>query len=236
MAYLATQKYKMMYMNMPKAACTSIKNYMYFMEHQKWFKTPLEIHWSEDPLKWQTNRPYFNINAPDSFRFTFVRHPLKRAYSMYIEKFLGTGKYAFPDQRKTLIKHYNCDFKSKMTVARERKNFFAALNFIDDTIRGRVNSKTDYHWLPQTAIMKIEEVKYKLQFIGKVENFNEDFNFVLKKGNYEKPIDLIRFNESSGIKHFKYDEVMTPEILELGERIYHEDFIQLAYPFNNPEN
>src|SRR5437762_833738 len=76
----------LIYLNMPKAACTTIKNQFFFMEHGRYVDEPLDIH-SHDDLLYSRERTPERLQLFRSklkqrhLVFTFVRHPGKRAYS-----------------------------------------------------------------------------------------------------------------------------------------------------------
>ena len=42
---------KLLYLNMPKSACTTIKNSLYFMESGVWLEDPLTVHALNEPLE-----------------------------------------------------------------------------------------------------------------------------------------------------------------------------------------
>jgi len=85
-----TRKHALAYLTLPKSACTTIKNILYFLDNGEYYRDPVSIHGDGIALlKW--NSPIrINIEAAIRNRkvvFTFVREPFSRAYSAFNESF-----------------------------------------------------------------------------------------------------------------------------------------------------
>ena len=85
---IASKKHNIIYANMPKAGCTTIKNLIYFIDNDCYYHSPLDIHNDSDALMKGKYNPEVMKQKMKSrdIVFTMVRHPYKRAYSCFNEK------------------------------------------------------------------------------------------------------------------------------------------------------
>lgn len=227
-AYIFSKKHNIVYLNMPKSGCSTVKNCLYYLDNHEWLDNPLEIHREYNrELKGHFNMSLIRKNHT-SFTFSFVRHPFKRSYSLFQEKILVDSPYTFPDRVDNLLRNrYGLIDNYEKNIEVERENFFQYLSFVDDTINNRVNYRADPHWLPQYDI--ISKPLYRgIDFIGRLENFQEDFRYVLDKIGVKEPLESKRFNENPS-KNFTYSEVVNPELLELLNKIYVKDLEYFGY-------
>jgi hypothetical protein len=169
----------------------------------------------------------FDARFYKSFVFTFVRHPLKRAYSCYNEKILCNTRYSFGKVRTFLHEEYGADFNSRCSPARESANFLAFLLFVRDTQVGTAKFRKDAHWMPQWNIIRNASLRRSIDFIGRVETLEEDFSFVTKKAFLEETT-LPHFNEAPA-PPVRYEDVLNEEIKQIGREIYKEDLKNFAY-------
>ena len=92
----------------------------------------------------------------------------------------------------------------------------------------------DIHWLPQHLIndMYIKD----FDFIGKLENFESDFDKILETLNIKiKPKYKIGSNSHLYQKHYKFYE-NNPELIDKVAEIYKEDVERYGYDFSDLEN
>jgi dermatan 4-sulfotransferase 1 len=92
------------------------------------------------------------------FVFTFVRHPVTRTLSAYLDKCLDQG----------FRRKHKCLQGSIGTPA-------GFANFLDQLADGQLLD--NIHWAPQTSILPWKLDRY--DFIGRFENLNEDLGFCL---------------------------------------------------------
>ena len=227
--FIGCRKYPIIYLNMPKVGCTSIKNWMYKLDYGEFYKSPIDFHDVEAAklIHYQTNRSEMEDRFHTAFAFTFVRHPLKRSYSAFCEKVQTPGPRHFPDVRAFVQKHYGAILPETPTLEQHRSDFKAFLHFVRDTHLRRIDFRSDYHWAPQTESINDGLRRRSIDFIGRIENLDEDFAYVCKRAGLE-PEPLPRFNEGPK-PPFRYDEVLTDEIRDLGLVIYAEDLRNFAY-------
>lgn len=227
-AYIFSESQPFIYINMPKAGCTTVKNCMYYLDQGEWLHNPLDIH-KEYPVSLKGFRNMSKIRRhKELFTFTFVRHPLKRSYSLFQEKILVDSPYTFPNRVDQILRNrYGLIDNIKHDLEVERENFFGYLSFVDDTINRRVDYRMDPHWLPQCEILS--KCTYRgVDFIGRLESFKQDFRFVLDKIGVKENLEDKRFNENAS-KVFSYKEVMTPELIDLATKIYSADLEYFGY-------
>lgn len=227
--FLAGQKQKLIYFNMPKSGCTSIKNWLYKIEYGEDFFDPLEIHknahhvflssvWAPDSLR---ERFY------DSFVFTFVRHPIPRIFSTYHEKIRHKTKYHFPATRRILESQYGCDFSGHASLQRERENVFAFLRCVQDSLRTGKPAPRNPHWAIQVNRIRKAEKTRKLDFIGRVETLQNDLEMIA--GRHDLPrVSLPPMNVGPA-KLFEYDELLDDRNLNLAREIFAPDMHALGY-------
>jgi hypothetical protein len=229
LGFLASRKYPILYLNMPKSGCTSIKNILYFIDNDHFFSDPLAIHSSAVALLKDTQDAEVIYRLLDShFTFTFVRHPLKRAYSLFNEKVHATGQYAFPFLRKFMINHYGARFSERISCEDHRNNFLLFLNFVDDSLNGRIPIAGNAHWAAQESRVRRAASVRTIDFIGRVESFDLDLDFVLRKAGYTGRTAFPAMNEGPP-PPYRYDEMLTDEIAAKGQAVYGRDFKAFGY-------
>lgn len=232
------ERHALVYLNVPKSACTTIKNQMYFMEHGRYIDEPLDIHAHDGLLRSRESTPetlaLFNAKlAQPHLAFTFVRHPGKRAYSCFGEKIFNQSKYSFPKIRDYIAEHYPLALPAAgdagYTLAQHRANFLAFLDFVGDNFNGKTEIRTDAHWGRQSTILDHFQRFFYIDFIGRVEDFSRQFAYVVEQARPLNRPDLsVRFNEGPK-PPYSYEEIATPEVEQRLRELYAEDYQRLGY-------
>ena len=161
-----------------------------------------------------TLEEYLNIFDPQSissyFKFTFVRNPWDRLVSAY--HFLEKGGFGESD------KHW---FEKELRCYSGFEDF--VLNWLN-----KENIWKWHHFRPQYHYILDKRRKVKLDFIGFVENIDEDFSYVRKRipGSAQLP-------KSNKSKHSDYLDYYTDELAEIVANVYREDIDLLGYAFDN---
>ena len=213
---------------MPKSGCTSIKNWFYFLDHGTYLIDPLQIHQLDKTIfpHYDGDRERLVSRFSDSFVFTFVRHPLERAYSAYREKIIRIGPQSFKKARDFIELHYRVHLSEDATLIDNRLGFLVFLQFVRDTRDGRVPFSYDWHWATQTHVVKNALAVRTLDFIGRLESA-EDRQFVVLKAG--QPFEQIPKSNEGPRYSQAYSDVLTPEIEAAGREIYGEDLLNFAY-------
>lgn len=231
--------YPLAYFNMPKAACTTIKNLMYRMHTGEWHTNPLGIHRdirfnSVVPRgrEFQENRA--QMKQPITV-FTFVRNPGYRAYSAFTEKIWATGTYAFPTMRKHIQENYRLSLEplgeGQPTVEQVRKEFLAFLRFVRNNLERKTPGiPPNPHWCVQSRRISNQIPAELVTFTGRVEQFAKDMTYLLQRAGWEDlSIAEKRFNEGPKAP-YSLDEINDPQIEEILFEIYGEDYRCFDYP------
>lgn len=237
---IASAKSKIVYLNMPKAGCTSFKNWLHWIDYGTYLDDPMSIHRVQEGLflVYDRSPEKFQERLAD-FTFTFVRHPLRRAYATFNDKIAHvTGPY-YRRASKLFSQRYGIhvydstnplDLVGRMqsrSVKWHRNAFLKFLSFVEDTKAGLVDFDYDWHWAEQMHVLDNARPVRNPDFIGKLEHTDVDFPIVAAHAGV--PADsLRRLNESTKLGP-SYDEVVDDAIRELGAKVYARDFREFGY-------
>ncbi|BBG65157.1 alpha-2,3-sialyltransferase [Hydrogenimonas sp.] len=145
------------------------------------------------------------------FKFSFVRNPWDRLYSAY--KFLKKGGISEPDvifNETTLI------------------NYDTFESFVMEWVNAE-NVQTYFHFIPQYQFIYSPEFELMVDFVGRFENLNEDYEKIREKiGTGEH---LKHLNKTKDKKENDYREVYTPEMAEKVAEVYKKDIELFGYSF-----
>ena len=145
------------------------------------------------------------------FKFSFVRNPWDRLYSAY--KFLKKGGMDLPD------KNFNEKILSKYDSFEE-----FVLKWLDDT-----NVDSYDHFIPQYKFLYDENDNLMVDFVGRFENLNEDYEKIREKIGTGEP--LKHLNKTKDKKENDYRKVYTPEMAEKVAEVYKKDIELFGYSF-----
>lgn len=132
------------------------------------------------------------------FKFTFVRNPWSRIVSNW-----------------TMFTKYTGRIRQLQSMTNEDlSNFEDFVNF--------AKKANNHHWVPQVLFLPEEP-----DFIGRVENFNEDFS----KLCHQLGIDIELPPKTGSSEHKPYWEYYTPSLVETVGEMYAEDIERFGYTF-----
>jgi Sulfotransferase family len=171
-----------------------------------------------------TKSAFFRLATDaETLRFSFVRNPYARALSCWADKF--RGKPLVPGD--PLIDAYLAtrrELAADLPVGADRSLSFA--QFVDFAA-ATAQRRCDIHIQAQDDILSMPGIR--LDHVGKVESFAEDFAPVL---DHVRASDAIRrdamlpLNES---RHDHWSAYYTPELADRIYRAYERDFDRFGY-------
>jgi hypothetical protein len=235
---VACRKHPLVYLNIPKCSCTTIKNVLYLLDHKQLYTDPLDIH---DRLL--LDNLLINCSSPEELKtalskrtlsFTFVRNPFKRIFSCFNEKIYFESRRSFSRLRNGYLKNnYGVDFSftDNYSLDQHQANYKKFLLFVRDNLADKSNFRKDGHWDLQTKHHISGFQRFTtIDFIGRLERYQTDMSYVLNAIGIENAAELsqLKFNEGPP-PPFSYHEVMTAEINQLVYDIYEHDFFLLGY-------
>lgn len=180
------------YLKMPKCACTSIKIAVGKMRFGPRLQAPKSVHHivNYPALFGGVVRDYDPI-LDSIFKFTFVRDPIQRTYSFYKNKIAEYDAAVSP-------------FYFKLGFNKED----SFDTFVDKLISIDQN-KLEEHLKPQIEFV-FDEDGFKVDYIGKIENIEDDWNYIKKISGFD--IDL-------GITNKTKDKSKTVISMEVEQKI-----------------
>lgn len=246
-----TESQSVVYRVVPKCACSTIGQIMYYSDHGEYFDG--DIHDAKEGLhKWAQDDSKSSISDVvhngETYAFTCVRNPYSRILSSFFDKICGiqrNGKRYRGNLVPMLIQKYGIevggdDGKEDFD---QIKSFRRFLLFARDTIRWRRPMDPDIHWSASSGHVSTFIVNGgRYDKIFWTEQFNEGMQGVLDNIEVPHAIDLSevpRFNESEGhgpkrahpIEDY-FDDLSKHLVYE----IYKRDFELFKYDVDNPGN
>ncbi len=241
-----TESESVVYRVVPKCACSTIGQIMYFSDHGAFFDG--DIHDAKDGLhKWaiEGSQPLItdNVKAHKSFAFTCVRNPYTRILSSFFDKICGiqrNGQRYRGNLVPLLTQKYGVEVEGDFDQIASFRRF---LLFARDTIRWKKPMDPDIHWSAMSghvATFIVNGGRYDRIF--HTETFNDGMADVLKA--IKTPVkvklkDVPRFNESEGHgpkRAFPVEDYFDDLSKHLVYEIYKRDFDLFKYDFHDPSN
>jgi hypothetical protein len=241
-----TESGTLIYRVVPKCACSTIGQIMYFSDNGDFFDG--DIHDSTDRLhKWgqDVSRPAIEAGIRDhSARvFTCVRNPYTRVLSAFFDKIAGIQRNGNRYRGKLvpmLTQKYGVEVEGEFDQIASFRRF---LLFARDTIRYRRPMDPDIHWSAMSGhVSTLVTSGGRYDEIFFTEKFAEGMGRVLEGIATPHPVDLPgipRFNESEGhgpkrlhpVEDY-FDDLSMHLMLEM----YKQDFELFRYDFDTPAN
>tara|TARA_R110002095_G_scaffold92696_1_gene81043 strand:- start:23 stop:820 length:798 start_codon:yes stop_codon:yes gene_type:complete len=205
--YCVSDKFKLVYIVNSKAGCTSIKQALMSSSGDD---VNGDNYW--DVHKASAEKGYVKSTLSEIekeyFFFTFVRSPFSRVASLYLNKFCHQQNIS---QRGFGYKRY---LGGVLDRNDSFEKFVTKISKIPDIL-------CDRHFKPQAYLINKESEK--IDFIGKFENFNDDYER-LRKDFHLKKLNVV--NKSSD---YSLSDIYTHTTLDLVAKRYEEDIEQFGY-------
>ncbi|MFZ1728449.1 MAG: sulfotransferase family protein [Albidovulum sp.] len=246
-----TESESLVYRVVPKCACSTIGQVMYYSDHGEFFDG--DIHDATDRLhKWahETSQPLIetNVKTHKSYSFTCVRNPYTRILSSFFDKICGiqrNGKRYRGNLVPTLMQKYGIEVGDPESGFEfdQIKSFRRFLLFARDTVRWRRPMEPDIHWSAMSGHISTFIVNgghYDNIFF--TEKFNDGMQSVLNAVTTPKKVNLKKipkFNESEGHgpkRLHPVEDYFDDLAMHLVYEMYSKDFRLFKYDFENPAN
>jgi len=234
------------YRVVPKCACSTIGQIMYYSDHGEFFDG--DIHDATGGIhKWaiEKSKPLIeaNVKRHKSFAFTCVRNPYSRILSSFFDKICGiqrNGKRYRGNLVPLLMQKYGIEIEGDFDQVASFRRF---LLFARDTIRWRKPMDPDIHWSAMAGHVSTFIVNGgTYDAIMHTEKFNDGMRLVLDSITTEHAVDLeniARFNESQGHgpkRAHAVQDYFDDLSMHLMRDMYKRDFDLFKYDFDNPGN
>ncbi|MBS0125783.1 sulfotransferase family protein [Thetidibacter halocola] len=246
-----TESQSMVYRVVPKCACSTIGQIMYYSDHGRFYDG--DVHDATEGLhKWaqEHSQPIIkaSIKTRTGYTFTCVRNPYSRVLSSFFDKICGiqrNGKRYRGNLVPLLIQKYGIEVGGDDGTEEfdQVRSFRRFLLFVRDTIRWRRPMEPDIHWSSVSGHVSTFIVNGgRYRHIFWTEKFNEGMQTVLDNVQTPYPVDLgtiPRFNESEGHgpkRLHPVEDYFDDLSMHLMKEIYHRDFQLFRYDFDNPAN
>ena len=207
----------LVYVNMPKSGCTTIKNLLYRIDSGAFLDDPLTIHGRPELMvHWKAQPEAIERRLKTDIVFTFVRHPLKRAYSCFDEKIHFTSIYGFGKVRSFIAAGYGAEFVDAPSLELHRENFKALPALLRRSRSTRRTACAATRTGARSRWCSPARDRWRRpDVIGKVERFDAGMDAVLALAGVTRDFETPRMNEGPP-PPWRYEEVVDDEIRDLG--------------------
>ncbi len=234
-----TESETMLYRVVPKCACSTIGQIMFYGDHGEFFDG--DIHDAKDGLhKWgiDNSKELITKRVQDQsvYAFTCVRNPYSRVLSAFFDKIAGiqrNGKRYRGNLVPMLVRKYGIDVEDDFDQIASFRRF---LLFARDTIKYRKPMDPDIHWSAMSGHISTYIANGgRFNRIITTEDFNTGMGAVLSEVEQKHPVDLKtlpRFNESEGHgpkRAFPVEDYFDDLAVHLMYEIYNRDFNLFKY-------
>ncbi|GHG85102.1 sulfotransferase family protein [Pseudodonghicola xiamenensis] len=246
-----TESESMVYRVVPKCACSTIGQIMFYSDHGRFFDG--DIHDATEGLyKWAqegSHEPISrNVQGHHSYAFTCVRNPYTRILSSFFDKICGIQRNG-SRYRGNLVPKLTYTYGIEVGGEDGKqefdqiKSFRRFLLFARDTIRWRRPMDPDIHWSAMSGHVSTFIVNGgRYDHIFWTEKFNEGMQVVLDAVKTPHSVDLAtipRFNESEGHgpkRAHPVEDYFDDLSMHLVYEIYKRDFELFKYDPFDPSN
>ena len=233
---LVCQRHKLFYAACSKSACSTIKYLLSCLttnrQDQQEIRSPHNkkntgLLGITDLTPENAHQVLFTHNY---YRFAFVRNPFDRVISCFSNRIDKLGLEAYDDERLAIIQHQERRLHITQWKKAGKKTSPETITFADfiDYICEQNPKNMDRHWALQSNCIHPDLIKY--DHIGRIENFADDFNHILKvvKTNGGAFENKLKLNPSSSEK--KREEFFTTALEKKFFEKFKDDFVAFDYP------
>lgn len=217
--------YNLIYISVPKCASTTIKAALAALNRRQ-SPSLRDLHTRRStgilsPSRAGLSTFYRIATSSDSLRFTFVRNPYARLVSAWADKFKNKPLVPGDTFVELYLEHRLAADISLPHGKDQTLSLAQFAAFASATAHRRLNS----HWNIQDDLLDMPGLK--LNLIGRVECFAEDFRHVLDHVGLLNQFITVRHNAS---QHLAWRNYYTPQLAERVYKAYERDFDRFRYP------
>lgn len=234
-------RWKVVYVSVPKAACTSLKWLMADLQHERHedFHSALShetgrsmtVHrrslWQHTPMLHQLPWSELEQITPENgwFVFAVVRHPSARLWSAWQSKFLlQEPRFAklYPEAPWPRV---------PATTSDVVEDFHLFTRALDEDPPQRVFS--DRHFMSQARLLRVDSTPYsRIYQTTEIPQLLDDLEKHLRPQGLEQMPELLRINETP---LRPIEPLFTPEVTQTISRCYAADFEHFGYTSPVPD-
>jgi Sulfotransferase family len=220
--------YRLIYVWVPKSASNTIKQFLSALETGA--PPPPELLFNrrcsgiKSPTQVGISTFHRLANSAATLRFSFVRNPYARLVSAWADKYRDKPLIAgdlFTDK----YREYRASIGRPLPDRPNETMSFA--QFVEFAI-ATADRHVDVHWQLQNEFLAMPG--FKLDFIGKVETFRDDFSRVLDHvgaGDKLREVVAVPLHRS---QHRPWQDYYTKSLADRVHRAYESDFDAFGYP------
>lgn len=183
---IVVESHKLVFFFIPKVACSVFKRlFRRMMGHSDWLEKIPHEKFNKDGMRhlghYSRDEISTMLTSPDWTRAIFIRDPLERTLSAYLDKGIQDkeGEFVY---RRCCNNNNTEEFCSQFPF---NKNNFPFETFVDQVLYG-CKTKWDDHWKPQSTLLHDANWKF-INFVGNLDNREADTRLMLEKiGAYEE--------------------------------------------------
>lgn len=193
-------KQEILFLHTPKVAGSSINT------------TPLakSIKYKVHSFKGDVYQKIKEIGAENTFSFGFVRNPYSRFVSLY--------NYFYKMDENHMFYKYNAPIVNVIRKYPTFNDFCLAFESL--------RLKGNFHFRPQAGYFESEVPSYSVDFIGKYESLQADYDALCELLNIEK-FALPTVNSSGKVTNFM--ELYSDDAKNIVQDFYERDFVLFDY-------
>ncbi|XP_046376790.1 carbohydrate sulfotransferase 11-like [Haliotis rufescens] len=237
---IVDKKYKVLYCQVPKVACTNWRRVLLVLSGKVNVTDPMLIKAGDVHKKYDKHLTYLSdlsMKEADNalrnyYKFFFVREPFERLLSAYRNKFQGqsnTSKFFHSRYGKDIIKNYRKHASANSLAQGNDVSFFEFVQYIVDKKRKEALNE---HWCQFFELCLPCLIKYN--FIGKYHQLENDSKHVLDSIGASS---LVKFPTRAASYHHQktsdvlpsYYQQIPPHYLGLLWKTYYPDFELFNY-------
>jgi glycosyltransferase involved in cell wall biosynthesis len=236
-SYLS-RRHRLLYVSVPKAACTSLKWWFAAIEGREEALRSLDeagesdvdrlVHDSfykvaPDVTHLKSNVLIEALASDSLFRFAVTRNPYKRIFSAWQSKILlREPQQIEPYLKSGFIRH-------PLECAEDIAQGFEM--FLEHLSSNEAPEFRDYHWTPQFDLLRPDRIDYSM--VAQIEKPAELSRALAEWSNGELPDPMSAPRRNEGLMPY-LPEFLTPRSAELLQKLYADDFRVFNYDTSPP--